>query len=107
MNGRLLARVSMGRSGALADGQHQRMRRLGLRHDAIVEPDAERVFEPQQEFDPFETADAEVAIEAIVEGRRPGRPPEFGHQSADDLEHLPLDRRRVRPWIGHDRADCT
>ena len=44
-------------------------RRVGLGHRRVTEPDVEGALESQEELDPLETADAELAFERVV---RPG-----------------------------------
>ncbi len=43
----------------------------GLRHHGVREANAERLLEAQEQLDPLEAAEAEVAVEGVVEGRAP------------------------------------
>ena len=80
---------------ALGDGgrsAHNRpgqvARRLGLRHHGIGKPHAEGLLEAQQELDALEAADAEIAIEEVVQtgGTMGGKRAELGDQCADEAE---------------------
>ncbi len=52
----------------------------------------ERALQTKEQFDALEAADAEIAVERLVEGWSPrSGAAQFGQQPAEDLEHLPLD----------------
>jgi hypothetical protein len=78
--------------------------RSGTRSAAAVSPDssaatahAEGTLEADEELDPFEAAEPEVALQRVVEadaGLR-ARSAELGDERGDDLEHLAFDMPRL------------
>jgi hypothetical protein len=67
-------------------------RTCGLLHDPIGEADPELLLDAQQQLDPLEAADPEVAIERVVEPDRAARrrAAELVDEPADDVEHALL-----------------
>jgi hypothetical protein len=87
------------RRGLRRHGPHREERRdevsrtPGLGHHGVGKANAERLLEAEQQLDPLEAAEAEVAVERVVEGRAPpqGATTQLGHEPADDVEDRLLD----------------
>ena len=82
-----------GASGRSRDHCRDEIARTGgLLHDPVGEADTELLLDAQQQLDPLEAADPEVAIERVVEPDRPARrrAAELVNEPADDVEHARL-----------------
>ena len=71
----------------------------GLRHHRVGQVHSEPLLEAEQQLDALEAADAQVAIESIVESDRPvaGSAAELIDQGRDDGQDVGPDRSRILP----------
>ena len=83
----------LGRCGrGLPDCAGKVARALGLGHDRVRQAHPELLFEPQEQLDALEAADAEVAVKRGPPGHpAPGASAQLDHQRFDDFQHAPLE----------------
>ena len=80
----------------------QILHRLGSGQHVFIEPRAKRFFKPQQQFDAFQAAEAQIAIQMRRQARRTkGRlVPQLGDQLAHDFEHAFFIGHRIKLSCG-------
>ena len=76
----------------MPDRGDQIPRRARFCHHGIGQPNAEGLFEPEQQLHPLEAADAEIAVERVIQhGPSGAAATQLGDEARDDVEDLVID----------------
>jgi hypothetical protein len=96
--------LDRGRAGA-RHGRHQIAAPVRLGEHGVAQVHGEGLLEPQRELHALETAQAEIAVEEVVQRRAAPRRqgPQLGGEGGHDLEHAALDVAGGDPGTGRRR----